>query len=232
MKAARVIGVWLMAFLCAGVTLCVWGCGSTTATTPAGTSIISTEKQFAYIPDGKGGIQAVPIVDKSFTGTAHGASITTDSANAAASMNNEAPTIEGPDGTSASGGASETAFKVFQKVFDPKRPLFWAGLVAVVGGGYLIYRTRFTTGAIVLASGLFLMAASQYPWLLVVALVSIIGALAYEAYKHGFFKEGGRALLAGVKSEGVLAVVEKSARENHATGTDGVAIDVLKRLEA
>ncbi len=207
------------------------GCGGTTEISPAGASIVSNKTHYQLVVDPNTGVVSrVPVVEETFNAQSHSAAMTTDSPNAAANMHTDPPAIKTPDGAEATGGGSESAFKVFQKTFDPGSAFFWAGLATLAGGGFLIYRQRFTTGAIVAASGFFLMASSAFSWLILVAIAGVIGALVYEGYKHGFFKEAGRTLVSAAKSAGVLTAVQGKIDE-HATGTDVNAIKQLQKLE-
>lgn len=167
-------------------------------------------------------------IDRSAFG--QGASLTATGDKVNTTIDATAPTANAGGGVGATGGNTKLRLDV-SKMLDPGAPFFWVGLGGVGASAYLAYKRHFLSALGALAGGLFFMASSAYPWLLLAGAAATLVVLLYEAYKHGFFREGGRALLSGAKDVGVLEAVVAKAEESHATGTDSAAMATLKHLE-
>lgn len=119
------------------------------------------------------------------------------------------------------------------KIFDPGSKFFWLGCIGIVAALALgLWLHMYISAAACAASGLFFMVASVWTWLLIPGFVLCVVGLIYEAYKHGFFKEGFRAFYSGTKDTGKADEAENLARKNHATGTDEAAMAAVRKLEA
>ena len=168
------------------------------------------------------------LIDRSALG--QGASLTATGDKVNTTVDATAPTANAGGGVGATGGNTKLRLDV-SKMLDPGAPFFWVGLGGVGVAAYLAFKRHLLSALGALAGGLFFMASSVYPWLLLAGSAATLAVLIYEAYKHGFFREGGRALLSGAKDAGVLEAVVAKAEESHATGTDSAAMATLKHLE-
>lgn len=119
------------------------------------------------------------------------------------------------------------------KIFDPGSKFFWLGVIGVIAALALgLWLHMYLSAAACAAGGVFFMMASVWTWLLIPGFLLCVAGLIYEAYKHGFFKEGFRAFYSGAKDTGKADDAENLARKNHATGTDEAAMAVVRKLEA
>jgi hypothetical protein len=140
----------------------------------------------------------------------------------------------GKNKPSAKGGDSSFTASV-SKMLNPTSAFFWVGLVFIAGGGAILWFIPVAQvgGICCVGIGVFLIAASVYPLMLIGVGVLALAAIGYEGYKHGFFREGGRALVADAKTAGVMPAIESviGTDRSQAVGTDAAAVTKLKQLE-
>lgn len=214
--AVLVIGFVMMANSCGSITI-----------DPASTSLSRTTNQPTVVFNPKTGEPIVLNSTDAATADAHGAGYK-GPADSKGNIDGSSPKVKLGD---ASGEGGDTGIS-WSAVLNPAQPLLWVGLICILGGGFLIWKVALTPGLIAIGSGIGFMAAAVYPWLLLLAAIGVVALVVYYAFRAGYFREGGRALIASMKQIGVTKQVVDNAEANHAVGTDMHAIGTMTKMEA
>lgn len=117
-----------------------------------------------------------------------------------------------------------------EKIFNIRGAFFWTGLFIIIGGGILLAMKRILFGLGCIAAGLLCWLMAISTWFIIPVAVLLLGFGVWEAWLHGYFREGGRSLIAAAKEGNVLPQLE-SKLSSVMTGTDHAAITTLKKME-
>lgn len=221
-----VLFLGLLALL-AVFTAAIQGCAASARTTPPGASATKTIEQRA--PDGS-------VTRTTISGSASGTGQSASGSKVDAEMDSEPASVALDDVLATGGGGRGRTQAKADSNLMTRLAAGAGGVICLLGAGGLIYFGRVRGGLVVGAVGAGCIAIALWPgllsWVLVGALVAVVGPYVYAEWKAKGSHEGLRAALEAVNGLGEQARQQfADLVRSHAVDADANVIRKVKRAD-